>query len=509
MDPITLVTATASLAGAVLTASLKIKNTLDHLENAPQNVCDIAEEIYAVQYALSQVEDVVRRDPNVIDRLALEDVFALAVKGCHATLQSIHKEYEELFEKKDWKTKILVLWKDGEMTRLLGRLDRKKATLTLLTQTLNLRSTQDIKDLLVQNQSTLIAARQDSFESIPNKATQSPRARISEPLEDDESGDVFGDNESVLSTTEFDFDFDLINTRAYRRALAQAQAASKRSKPAPFNVDKPLPKLAEEDSPASMVPVPESVAGDVADSIDLSGETMTLQSSLSRATTLRPESELAQLGSQSPVSVTTTNGKQSKPQAEIEVESEAKNSQKTGSDSQVSLVTEEAKNEKDSKQSMRKRMNKHAEKSRLQLAEAKEKANRRKPHGRPNLSKQLSEGGSSFASAETIRIEDAQEQDLSRVAESQSDDVLNKLDSRKHRRCARKTELRHRPRGSRTTSENSGLNVPTISQGLRDMHIKGFSDAVEKVDDAVRQLGLSDHAALRRERIRRRHGQTA
>ncbi|KAF4427415.1 hypothetical protein FACUT_9646 [Fusarium acutatum] len=36
---------------------------------------------------------------------------------------------------------------------------------------------------------------------------------------------------SKLSTTEFDFDYELINTRAYRRALAQAQAKRKRELP--------------------------------------------------------------------------------------------------------------------------------------------------------------------------------------------------------------------------------------------------------------------------------------
>uniref|UniRef100_L2G5F7 Fungal N-terminal domain-containing protein n=1 Tax=Colletotrichum fructicola (strain Nara gc5) TaxID=1213859 RepID=L2G5F7_COLFN len=279
MDPITIITAAASLAGAVLTASLKIKNTLDHLDNAPQNVCDIAEEIYAVQYALSQVEDVVRRDPNVIDRLALEDVFALAVKGCHATLLLIHKEYEQLFAKSDWKTKILVLWKDGEMTRLLGRLDRKKATLTLLTQTLNLRSTQDIKDLLIQNQSTLVAARQDSFETVPIKTALG--AKAADPAEEDQLDSVYGDNESILSTTET-------------------------PKAAPMNVDKPLPELVEEASPASLQPVAEEKLDDVTESINLSGETLASQYTLSRATTLLPEYEAVESSTLSPVSSTTS-----------------------------------------------------------------------------------------------------------------------------------------------------------------------------------------------------------
>ncbi|EFQ34030.1 uncharacterized protein GLRG_09174 [Colletotrichum graminicola M1.001] len=138
MDPLSIVTAAASLAGAVLKASFKIKETIDAYEDAPQSIADIADEVHAVQIALRQVESVVSQDPDAIERLGLEDVFAIAVNGCHATLLSISKEYENLFLRSDWKAKIQALWKEGEMTRLLGRLDRKKATLTLLTQTLNL-----------------------------------------------------------------------------------------------------------------------------------------------------------------------------------------------------------------------------------------------------------------------------------------------------------------------------------------------------------------------------------
>ncbi|GJC78868.1 hypothetical protein ColTof3_06909 [Colletotrichum tofieldiae] len=138
MDPLTIVTAAASLAGVVLKASFKIKETIDAYDDAPQNISDLAEEVHAVQIALRQVESVVLHDPEAIQRLGLEDVFTIAVNGCHATLLSISKEYEDLFLRSDWKAKIQALWKDGEMTRLLGRLDRKKATLTLLTQTLNL-----------------------------------------------------------------------------------------------------------------------------------------------------------------------------------------------------------------------------------------------------------------------------------------------------------------------------------------------------------------------------------
>ncbi|WDK21231.1 hypothetical protein CGRA01v4_12520 [Colletotrichum graminicola] len=225
MDPLSIVTAAASLAGAVLKASFKIKETIDAYEDAPQSIADIADEVHAVQIALRQVESVVSQDPDAIERLGLEDVFAIAVNGCHATLLSISKEYENLFLRSDWKAKIQALWKEGEMTRLLGRLDRKKATLTLLTQTLNLRSTQDIKALLIEEKSTLNAAKRD----VKEPAAYYPDFWPTSPKSLDE-GSVVGiprNRDSVLSITEFDFDHDLINTKTYRRALQRYVVASK------------------------------------------------------------------------------------------------------------------------------------------------------------------------------------------------------------------------------------------------------------------------------------------
>ncbi|KZL69744.1 hypothetical protein CT0861_02946 [Colletotrichum tofieldiae] len=281
MDPLTIVTAAASLAGVVLKASFKIKETIDAYDDAPQNISDLAEEVHAVQIALRQVESVVLHDPEAIQRLGLEDVFTIAVNGCHATLLSISKEYEDLFLRSDWKAKIQALWKDGEMTRLLGRLDRKKATLTLLTQTLNLRSTQDIKTLLIQNQSTLNAAKQD----VKEPAAHYPDFRPTSPDSLDEGSVVGipGNRDSVLSTTEFDFDYDLINTKTYRRALQRYAIASQRGDLATEQGTESMPAFQQ-----TLNPLLEE-GDNIGDLIEFPSDTSTLQTPSSQATITCPD----------------------------------------------------------------------------------------------------------------------------------------------------------------------------------------------------------------------------
>lgn len=138
MDPLSITSAAVSLAGVVFTVATKVKEISDTLTNAPQAIWDIADEVLVLQAVLKQVERLVKRDPNSVERLEIDDVFKLTVKGCHATLLCISKEYQNIFTRFDWKARILALWKHGEMEQLLLRLARKKADLGLLIEMLNL-----------------------------------------------------------------------------------------------------------------------------------------------------------------------------------------------------------------------------------------------------------------------------------------------------------------------------------------------------------------------------------
>ncbi|TDZ99657.1 hypothetical protein C8034_v000063 [Colletotrichum sidae] len=498
MDPVSIITGAASLAGVVLTASLKIKDVLDHLENAPQNVSDIAEEIYAVQYALSQVEDVVRRDPNVIDRLALEDVFALAVKGCHATLLCIHKEYEQLFERKDWKTKILVLWKDGEMTRLLGRLDRKKATLTLLTQTLNLRSTQDIKELLVQHQSTLAAARQDSTESVP---VQPPRAaKTKEMTENDAVDGVYGDNESVLSTTEFSFDYDLINTRTYRMALARAQAASRRPQASAVDVDKPLPEPAEPNSPASPAPLQEEQITPVQEVVDLSRDTADHETSLSRATTLLPETASNQHSGGSWTHALSVRKVPSHTNEKL------RDSKPCFTPTVVSTMSAEPEQESIAEHTVQQKPDKH----KLRSHQTKDKKERLPPHRRRAREKDVRQDLSATSpspngSSQSLPGYEENAPELERGSSTVSEETTGtgKHEKPRHRhRCGRRPDLRTRhPMLSQLGKDGEGGEIcDLLPRPGRARHGKGIPTPAEALADAVRQLTLSEPPSLRRGR---------
>ncbi|KAK7448002.1 hypothetical protein Landi51_06805 [Colletotrichum acutatum] len=475
MDPVTIVTAAASLAGAVLKASWKVKETIDAYDDAPQNVADIAEEVHAVQIALRQVESVVLQDPEAIDRLGLEDVFTVAVNGCHATLLSISKEYEDLFLRTDWKTKIKVLWKDGEMTRLLGRLDRKKATLTLLTQTLNLRSTQDIKTLLMQNQSTLNAAKQDVREpaayypEVPNFRPASP-----DSMDEGSVAGVSRNRDSVISTTEFDFDYDLINTKTYRRALQRYASVSTRT-------NSSVEQSADESPVATsdLEPVMEEEA-EIEDLINFSSENLSLQTPLSRATTLRPE--LEGIDFDTPPATPPKDVDQNKAVAHVEQLKAA--GSKEGGATEIPDPFDESKAKRTSS---RRKLDRRPPRHLAAAEAAAEKFHRRRRHGKPGASGDQELELSSNTSTATVSRSASFDESLTDTA-SHSSEKPDKLRSR--RRCGH--PARRRP-GREGSFSSRGSDESTTTLG-----------SVDTLADTLEQFSLSGHKVFGRERGRRR-----
>lgn len=138
MDPLRVTTSVLALAGAVYKGAAEIRRIVGTLKGAPESLLDLAEEVQLIQGALRGVEAALCADPDAIVRFEIDDVFATAIKGSRATLACINKEFELLFCRSDWKARFLVLWKEEDMTKLLGQLDRKRGSILLLIQLLSL-----------------------------------------------------------------------------------------------------------------------------------------------------------------------------------------------------------------------------------------------------------------------------------------------------------------------------------------------------------------------------------
>jgi hypothetical protein len=136
-DPVSITAGALTITTRCVTAGVQIYSAWHRYRDAPQTIGDLVEEIQIVQGSLAQLKRLLSREGFAITS-DLEDVFGIAVKGCKATLLCLEEEFRTLQGRSDWRARLKVLWKDDIMTSLLQQLARKKSSMMLLMQGLQL-----------------------------------------------------------------------------------------------------------------------------------------------------------------------------------------------------------------------------------------------------------------------------------------------------------------------------------------------------------------------------------
>lgn len=116
-----------------------------------------------------------------------------------------------------WKVKCRFIWREDTMRDLLSQLRGQQMALNLLIQMLQLESLTELKQLMRDNNAMMskVAQRSKSLRQTH------PLIRVSSVFSKERDSVI--DNASTIGQTEFEFDDAIVNSRAYRRALAAAQ----------------------------------------------------------------------------------------------------------------------------------------------------------------------------------------------------------------------------------------------------------------------------------------------
>ncbi|KAG8674158.1 hypothetical protein FPOAC1_000121 [Fusarium poae] len=199
MDPLSITSASVGLAAAVYKCAIEVKRIVGTITDAADSLSDLAEEAQLIQGALQGVED---------------------------ALVTIKKQYRD--------TRLKTFSQSQSRAAVqLWHASSKSLSYSSIEVTGNLdfwSSVREVQALVAKNQGALTVAKEDITALIPTY--WSCRDTILDSLDKETVDSVYADSdnrESKLSTTEFDIDYELINTRVYRRALAKAQR--QRSRP--------------------------------------------------------------------------------------------------------------------------------------------------------------------------------------------------------------------------------------------------------------------------------------
>jgi hypothetical protein len=167
---------------------------------------------------------------QVRNREDLLTTFDTALTGCMVVFTCLEQETEKLqfdgsngFSKITWKMKARMLWNEEKMKDYLSLIRGQQSSLSFLIQLLQMQSIDEVYQQ-VERQGDLLerqATRTDSLRKL-NPTANIPGSvlgvrRSAETL--------FGDAASTVAAKEFAFDDDIVNSKAYRRAMAMARLA--------------------------------------------------------------------------------------------------------------------------------------------------------------------------------------------------------------------------------------------------------------------------------------------
>jgi hypothetical protein len=218
----------------------------ERYKDASVLITAIYSESMVIAASLSQVQNLLQHDA-LLRKPQLLETFDRALTGCRVVYGCLEEEVRDLAEKAErndlkFKDRAKFLWKEDTFKELLTQIRGQQSALSLLIQGLQMESMADIRKLVEENSGKL-----DQVVKRSKTLRQShPRIKVPDSIfsYDSRLGDT-ADAESITRSTHFEFDDQVINSKAYRRAMALYTSTTDTKEPEAVEAEI---EVAEEDS---------------------------------------------------------------------------------------------------------------------------------------------------------------------------------------------------------------------------------------------------------------------
>ncbi|KAK3648995.1 hypothetical protein LTR56_007127 [Elasticomyces elasticus] len=181
----------------------------------------------------AQIESLLRQDGDAvvsrfIQQPVLASAFDTAITGCQMVYSCLDAELQELVRalqqdgNLDWKRKFKTIWKQDTMSGFQQQIRGQVLALNTLLQGLQMESLGDMRRLLQSQQAQLDQINHNTA----SLRKQYPRSTVPDSIFDNKRSvnSIYGAADSVLGAEDFAFEDDVVNSKAYSRAMALAQA---------------------------------------------------------------------------------------------------------------------------------------------------------------------------------------------------------------------------------------------------------------------------------------------
>ncbi|KIW02212.1 hypothetical protein, variant [Verruconis gallopava] len=228
MDPLTVTVSVASFLANCLTTVKVLGSLSSRYPHVLVTISSIVTETTYLGSFLGHIQELLLINaPSVHDTSPagreLRQTFDLALSACLITFGCLEEEVRQLAIQPppdagpEWKERVKQLWKDDIMNEILTQIREQQSTMALLVQTLQMPSLSASNHFLKENRGLLVATvsrsralRQASYANlkVPESIFEGRNSALVE------SG-------SIVGSSEFDFDDDVVNSTVYRRANVQ------------------------------------------------------------------------------------------------------------------------------------------------------------------------------------------------------------------------------------------------------------------------------------------------
>ncbi|UPX12214.1 uncharacterized protein EKO05_0002776 [Ascochyta rabiei] len=222
MEPVSAVFGIMAALPQCIHSAKELYDLRERYKDASILITAIYSESMVIAASLSQVQNLLQHDA-LLRKPQLLETFDRALTGCRVVYGCLEEEVRDLAEKAErsdlkFKDRAKFLWKEDTFKELLTQIRGQQSALSLLIQGLQMESMADIRKLIEKNSSKL-----DQVVKRSKTLRQShPRIRVPDSIFSyDSSIADTADAESIMKSTRFEFDDQVVNSKAYRRAMAR------------------------------------------------------------------------------------------------------------------------------------------------------------------------------------------------------------------------------------------------------------------------------------------------
>ncbi|KAH3906682.1 hypothetical protein HBI56_229370 [Parastagonospora nodorum] len=220
MEPISAVIGIMAALPQAIQSAKELYDLRSRYKDASVLITAIYSESMVIAASLSQVQNLLNHDA-LQSKPQLLETFDRALTGCRVVYGCLEEEVRDLVVKAEaddlkFKDRAKFLWKEDTFKELLTQIRGQQSALSLLIQGLQMESIADIRKLVEENSVTLdrVVKRSRTLR-LSHPRVHVPESLFSTSHDKEDAVDAV----SLAKSTEFAFDDEVVNSKAYRRAM--------------------------------------------------------------------------------------------------------------------------------------------------------------------------------------------------------------------------------------------------------------------------------------------------